>query len=51
MTGLAIPTRSSTSPAARRKISDKFARIGIPLTIIGYAMMLLFAATCWRGLG
>lgn len=29
----------------------QFARIGIPVTIIGYAMMLLFAATYWRWLG
>jgi len=29
----------------------QFARIGIPITIIGYAMMLLFAATYWRWLG
>lgn len=29
----------------------QFARIGIPVTVIGYAMMLLFAATYWRWLG
>ncbi|MGT2495235.1 anion permease [Cupriavidus basilensis] len=30
----------------------QFARVGIPVTLIGYAMMLkLFAATCWRWLG
>ncbi|WP_042887517.1 anion permease [Cupriavidus necator] len=29
----------------------QFARIGIPVTIVGYAMMLLFAATYWRWLG
>lgn len=29
----------------------QFARIGIPVTLVGYAMMLLFAATYWRWLG
>lgn len=29
----------------------QFARVGIPLTIIGYGLMLLFAATYWRWLG
>lgn len=29
----------------------QFAKIGIPVTLIGYAMMLLFAATYWRWLG
>ncbi|MGN5478929.1 DASS family sodium-coupled anion symporter [Cupriavidus basilensis] len=29
----------------------QFARIGIPVTIIGYGMMLLFAVTYWRWLG
>ena len=29
----------------------QFARIGIPLTIIGYLLMLLFASTYWRWLG
>lgn len=31
--------------------SRQFARIGIPVTIVGYVMMLLFAATYWRWLG
>ncbi|CAG9174441.1 DASS family sodium-coupled anion symporter [Cupriavidus respiraculi] len=29
----------------------QFARIGIPVTLVGYALMLLFAATYWRWLG
>ncbi len=29
----------------------QFARVGIPVTIIGFAMMMLFAATYWRWLG
>ncbi|MCY1218657.1 transporter, divalent anion:Na+ symporter (DASS) family [compost metagenome] len=29
----------------------QFARIGIPVTIVGYGLMLLFAATYWRWLG
>ncbi|WP_137926852.1 DASS family sodium-coupled anion symporter [Cupriavidus sp. 2SB] len=29
----------------------QFAKIGIPVTIIGYLLMLLFAATYWRWLG
>ena len=29
----------------------QFAKVGIPITIIGYALMLLFAATYWRWLG
>ncbi|HBO81806.1 MAG TPA: hypothetical protein DD502_27130, partial [Cupriavidus sp.] len=29
----------------------QFARIGIPTTIIGYLLMLLFASTYWRWLG
>lgn len=29
----------------------QFARVGIPVTIIGYLLMLLFASTYWRWLG
>jgi di/tricarboxylate transporter len=29
----------------------QFAKIGIPMTVIGYLLMLLFAATYWRWLG
>lgn len=29
----------------------QFAKVGIPVTVIGYALMLLFAATYWRWLG
>lgn len=29
----------------------QFARVGIPVTLVGYALMLLFAATYWRWLG
>ncbi|WP_083383957.1 DASS family sodium-coupled anion symporter [Cupriavidus sp. USMAHM13] len=29
----------------------QFAKVGIPMTVIGYALMLLFAATYWRWLG
>ena len=29
----------------------QFARVGVPVTIVGYALMLLFAVTYWRWLG
>ena len=29
----------------------QFARIGVPVTVVGYALMLLFAVTYWRWLG
>ncbi|WP_028224143.1 DASS family sodium-coupled anion symporter [Paraburkholderia ferrariae] len=31
--------------------AKQFARVGIALTIVGYALLLLFAATWWRWLG
>jgi len=29
----------------------QFARVGVPVPIVGYALMLLFAVTYWRWLG
>jgi len=32
-------------------VGKQFARVGVPVTIAGYALMLLFAVTYWRWLG
>ena len=47
----ALPHAEVTKATTETFNGKQFARVGVPVTIAGYALMLLFAVTYWRWLG